>query len=189
MITSLAHKIHKLPSITVARVNFSIHRNKSFSLPTMSELRFLLYNTWMTRWNLSVGTVLTFPARLLFFFFFFTWTKLWEPPEGTTYKLTEEKPLRPSPTESGGWGSATAAPADHLISPPFLHVNRFQTFFYFPTDSLLWVGTPTRVYTPVLVSVGFVELAVARFPFHSFDTQQTCNEITTKSRTYNPIPV
>lgn len=70
MITSLAHKIHKLPSITVARVNFSIHRNKSFSLPTMSELRFLLYNTWMTRWNLSVGTVLTFPARLLFFFFF-----------------------------------------------------------------------------------------------------------------------
>lgn len=113
MITSLANKIHKLPSITVARVNLSIHRNKSFSLPTMSE-RFLLYNTWMTRWNLSVGTVLTFPARLLFFF---TWTKLWEPPEGTIYKLTEEKPLRPSPTESGGWGSATAAPADHFIFP------------------------------------------------------------------------
>lgn len=184
MITSLAHKIHKLPSITVARVIFpSIGTNRflfTHNVRTVSSL------TTIQHVNDEVESFgrhgVNFSRAFTFFFCFFTWTKLWEPPEGTIYKLTEEKPLRPSPTESGGWGSATeTAPADHF-PPPFLNVNRFQTFSF--PDWLTVVGWDAdwRVHTCVGFSwvrrAGYCEVSIS----FSLDTQQTCNEITTKSR-------
>ncbi len=70
---------------------------------------------------------------------------------------------------------------------PFLNVNRFQTFFFPPTDSLFWVGTPKGVHT--CVGFGWVRRWLLRgFHFFRFIRNRLVRK-STKSRTYNPIPV